>query len=67
LDAPGLPAKFSVVKLIEFSPAGEWTLDDYREVIHQQLEQQKMIDKVVEGLRELTYVEFRMGEYSETR
>lgn len=67
LDAPGLPAKFSAVKLIEFNAAGEWTLDDYREVIHQQLEQQKTIDKVVEGLREQTYVEFRLGDYSDTR
>ncbi len=60
LRQPGMPPKWAVVVLIDLSPAGEWELNDYREVIRQQLQQQAMIQKVVDGLREQTYVELRL-------
>ncbi|HSG80769.1 MAG TPA: peptidylprolyl isomerase, partial [Gemmatimonadota bacterium] len=67
LATPGRPPKASVVKLLEYTPAGEWSLDEYREVIRQQLQQQKMIERIVDQLREQTYVELRLDNYSATR
>jgi len=67
LSSPGMPPKWSVVVLLDLSPAGEWVLDDYREVIRQQLQQQAMIQKVVDGLREQTYVDLRLENYSSSQ
>jgi peptidyl-prolyl cis-trans isomerase SurA len=67
LAAPGRPPKASVVNLLAYNPAGEWSLDEYREVIRQQLQQQKMIENIVDDLREQTYVELRLDNYSATR
>ncbi|NIR45208.1 MAG: hypothetical protein GWN99_12560 [Gemmatimonadetes bacterium] len=62
LAAPGTAPKWSVVEIIERSAGGEWTLEDYRDVIRQQVEQQKIVERVVEDLREKTYIEIRLDD-----
>lgn len=60
MEVPGITGgKWIVVDLISLSPAGEWTLDDVRDSLRQQLEQDKMIQRVVQDLREKTYIDVR--------
>lgn len=54
-----IPTKFAVVQVLRTSSAGEWTLDDWRDRLRQQIQDNKMIDKVVQDLRESTYIDVR--------
>ena len=60
MQVPGPTAdKWIVAVVIQISAAGEWTLDDVRESMRQQILQEKMINEVVEDLREKTYIDVR--------
>jgi hypothetical protein len=59
LSLPGVAPKWIVAKLIALDAGGEWTLDDARESIRQQIQQDRMLQRVVNDLRESTYIEIR--------
>lgn len=59
VSAGSIGPKFAVVEVIDTTEAGEWTLEDWRERIRQQVEQNKMVERVVQNLRESTYVDVR--------
>jgi peptidyl-prolyl cis-trans isomerase SurA len=59
LSIPGMPGKWIVAKLSALEAGGEWTLDDVRESIRQQIQQERMLRRVVDDLRESTYIEMR--------
>jgi peptidyl-prolyl cis-trans isomerase SurA len=59
LSLPGVAPKWIVAKLIALDAGGEWTLDDARESIRQQIQQDRMLQRVVNELRESTYIEIR--------
>ena len=60
MQMPGATGdKWIVAEIIQISAGGEWTFDDVRESLRQQILQEKMINKVVEELREKTYIEVR--------
>ena len=59
LSMPGVPSKWIVAKLIARDSGGEWTLDDARESIRTQIQQERMLQRVVDNLRESTYIEKR--------
>ena len=50
---------FVVLKIIQVREAGEYVLDDLREVLRGQLIEQKRVEALVESLRARTYVEIR--------
>jgi peptidyl-prolyl cis-trans isomerase SurA len=56
----GHTTKQVVVRVTGVQPGGEWTLDDLRDQIHAQLQQQKRIEGFVKRLRERTYIEVRV-------
>jgi peptidyl-prolyl cis-trans isomerase SurA len=56
-------AMWIVAEIRTMSQGGEWRLDDYREQIRQQLQQEKMLQRVVGDLREATYIENRLADY----
>lgn len=57
---PNNVEKLALVRVTDSQPGGEWTLDDVRDQIRAQLQQQKMLEKFVARLRENVYVEIRM-------
>lgn len=57
---PNNVQKFAVVRVTDTQPGGEWTLDDVRDQIRAQLQQQKMLHKFVAGLRDKVYTDIRM-------
>lgn len=60
LAAPGpLPVQFAVVEIVNRSAGGEWQLDDLRDQFRQRIQENKMIERVVQGLRESTYIDVR--------
>lgn len=59
VSAGSIGPRFAVVQVMDITAAGEWTLDDWRERIRQQVEQNKMIERVVQNLRESTYIDVR--------
>ncbi len=59
MSMPGLSSKWIVAKLIAVDAGGEWTLDDTRESIRQQIQQDRMLQRVVDDLRKSTYIEIR--------
>lgn len=59
MSLPGVAPKWIVAKLIAVDAGGEWTLDDARESIRQQIQQDRMLQRVVDDLRESTYIEIR--------
>jgi peptidyl-prolyl cis-trans isomerase SurA len=68
MRVPGISGdKWIVAEIIEISAGGEWTLDDWHETMRQQLEQEKMISKIVNELREKTYIEIRFEGSPVTR
>jgi hypothetical protein len=68
MEMPGAtPDKWIVAEIYELSTGGEWTLDDVRESMRQQILQEKMIAMVVEDLREMTYIEVRFEGTPTTR
>ena len=50
---------FVVLKIIQVREAGEYVLDDLREVLRGQLIEEKRVEALVESLRAKTYVEIR--------
>jgi len=68
MRVPGISGeKWIVAEIIEISAGGEWTLDDWRETMRQQLEQEKMITKIIDELREKTYIDVRFEGSPVTR
>jgi len=60
LAAPGpLPTQFAVVEILQRNEGGDWTLDDVRDRFRQQIQENKMIERVVQDLRESTYIDVR--------
>jgi peptidyl-prolyl cis-trans isomerase SurA len=59
LSLPGVGNKWIVARLFAVDAGGEWTLDDARETIRLQIQQDRMLQRVVDDLRESTYVEVR--------
>jgi peptidyl-prolyl cis-trans isomerase SurA len=61
LPTPALGGgKWVVAKLTGLSPGGEWTFEDLRERLRVQIQQEKMLKKIVDDVREATYVELRL-------
>lgn len=50
---------FSVVDVVDVREAGEFTFEDVRDQIRQQIQQQKRVERLWEGLRSRTHVEIR--------
>jgi peptidyl-prolyl cis-trans isomerase SurA len=59
LSLPGIPSKWIVAKLSALEAGGEWTLDDARESLRLQIQQERMLRRVVDDLRNSTYIEIR--------
>jgi peptidyl-prolyl cis-trans isomerase SurA len=59
LSLPGIPNKWIVAKLSALEAGGEWTLDDARESLRLQIQQERMLRRVVDDLRNSTYIEIR--------
>jgi peptidyl-prolyl cis-trans isomerase SurA len=59
MSMPGIASKWVVAKLIDRDSGGEWTLDDARESIRTQIQQERMLQRVVDDLRKSTYIEKR--------
>ena len=59
--APGVPGGGYWIAglLVDLSPGGEWTLDDVREPLRASLQQERMLRKVVDDLRQATFIELR--------
>ncbi len=56
----GLPGgKWAVIRVTAISPGGEWTLDDVRESVRAQLEQEKLLGTLIDELRKSTLIEVR--------
>lgn len=51
--------KFAVVRVEEVRSQGEYTFEDVRDRIREQLQQQKFIEQLIEELRRQTYVDVR--------
>lgn len=51
---------FAVVKVTDKQDAGEYTLDDVRTQLTEQLQQQKMMDQLIQDLRKETFVKVLM-------
>jgi len=62
LESQGAPAKFAVVSVMEQRAAGEYDVEDpgFRADLREQLQQQKLIEEVVDELRDRTYVDVRI-------
>lgn len=60
LDDDEPAASYVVAQLTGRAEAGEFTLADVREQVRGQLEQQKMVERLVEELRDRTYVSIRL-------
>ncbi|MGD2044924.1 MAG: peptidylprolyl isomerase [Gemmatimonadota bacterium] len=52
--------RFSVVKVTGIREAGEYTFEDVRPVLAEQLQQQRKQERILERLRENTYIDIRM-------
>lgn len=59
LDQASEP-KWSVVRVTATQPAGPYTLDDVRQRIREQLQQQKVFAEILEELKQRTYIELRV-------
>jgi peptidyl-prolyl cis-trans isomerase SurA len=62
-SATGGSGKWVVALVSELRPAGEWTLDDTRETIRLQIQEAKTLEKMINGMREATYIETRLDEF----
>ncbi len=60
--SPGA-AKWAVAVASELSPAGEWALDDVREYYRREIEGEKMVERIIDNLREITYIETRLERF----
>jgi peptidyl-prolyl cis-trans isomerase SurA len=59
LSMPGVASKWVVAKLIARDSGGEWSLEDARESIRMQIQQERLLQRVVDDLRESTYIDVR--------
>lgn len=57
---PSNVTKFAVVRVTDLKPGGEWALEDVRDQIRGQLQQQRMLEKFVARLREKVYLDIRL-------
>lgn len=53
------PAKFAIVEVTNVTKAGDYTVDDLRSQIAQQIEQQKVMKEIINDLRDRTYIDIR--------
>lgn len=68
MELPGLfGGKWIIIKVLAVDPGGEWTLDDARETIRAQIQQERMLLQLVEDLKERTYIERRFEGLPATR
>jgi peptidyl-prolyl cis-trans isomerase SurA len=63
LSAAPTMSKWFVVRVERIDPGGEWTLDDLRERLRLQIQEETMIGKVVERLKDQTYIALRLDAY----
>ncbi|MGH7476767.1 MAG: peptidylprolyl isomerase [Longimicrobiales bacterium] len=56
--------KLAVVLVTALLPAGEYTLDDLRTQIREQLQQAKLVEEIIDDLQRRTYVDIRVGQSS---
>lgn len=52
--------KWSVVKVMAIDAGGEYTLDDVRENLRRQVQQEKMLEQLMDELRSATYIDVRI-------
>jgi peptidyl-prolyl cis-trans isomerase SurA len=62
-SSSGGSGKLVVAQISELRPAGEWTIDDARETYRQRIEQDRTLEKIINDLREATYIETRLDEF----
>jgi parvulin-like peptidyl-prolyl isomerase len=62
-SATGGSGKWVVARISELRPPGEWTLDDVRETYRQRIQEEKTLQKIIDDLREATYIETRLDEF----
>lgn len=69
VESPGTVGrgKWVTALVTELNPSGEYTLDDVRETFRMQIQQERMLQKVVADLREVTYVETRLDRFPLTQ
>lgn len=61
VKVPGLPkGKWVVMTVTAIGAGGEWTVDDVRELLRQQLLQQKLLRTLLDDLRRSTFIEVRL-------
>ena len=56
----GPATTMAVVQVLEVREEGEFTFEDLQEQIRQQIREQKFQERVIEGLRERSFVEVRI-------
>jgi peptidyl-prolyl cis-trans isomerase SurA len=59
----GGSGKWVVALISGLRPAGEWTLDDVRETYRQQIQRDKTLLKIINDLREATYIDTRLERF----
>jgi parvulin-like peptidyl-prolyl isomerase len=59
-ERPDGGARFSVVRLEELRPAGQYTFEELRERIRTTLAEQAALRRYLDGLRQRTYIDIRM-------
>ncbi len=56
-------AKWAVAIVSDLRPAGRWTLDDVREYYRREIEGEKTVERIIDNLREITYIETRLERF----
>lgn len=67
LPSAGVPGggKWVVARIESLDPGGEWTLEDVRESLRAQIQQETVLQRVVDNLREATFTEIREDAVTE--
>lgn len=67
MEMPDVAATWIVAKLLAVNPGGEWTLEDVNDSLRLQIQQEQMLQRVIDDLREQTYIEIRFEGLPTTR
>ncbi len=67
METPDVAATWIVAKLLAVNPGGEWTLEDVYDSLRLQIQQEQMLQRVIDDLRERTYIEIRFEGLPTTR
>jgi parvulin-like peptidyl-prolyl isomerase len=62
-SSSGGSGKWVVAQISELRPAGEWTIDDARETLRLQIQETRTVEKIINDLREATYIETRLDQF----